>query len=283
MFGKLASLLTLIGAALYFTGWIYRWAYFAYFQLEVTTLDLPFESFLIVPIQVFFGNLYAGDFSTLIRTIAVAIAAIIIIPVFLRSIEAIGTQLTNLWNKWRWRSLQFIKRKKPKITGINRLIPQLKPISYKNSLIDEIVTIAVVLTALFTLARTQGILDAKRDTFNHTSTLPVVTLIVPENSLSLGRKLNDRTDNPSPSNFRIIGDLELYKQLLQRDYNNKTNDNFPKVVWRLLIDREHQFYIFPSLPKDAPANARSPVVVVQESDRGEYLMILSPEAPKLQK
>ena len=271
MFGKLASLLTLIGAALYFTGWIYRWAYFAFFQLEVTTLDLPVESFLIVPLQVFFGNLYAWDFSTLGRTVAVAIATIILIPVFLESLQFTSTQLTNFWNKWRWRSLQFLNRKKPKIIGIHRLIPTLKPISYKHSLIDELVRIAGVLTALFILARHQGLLDARRDAFNHTSTLPVITLIVPENSLSLGRKLSDPTLDPPLTKFRIIGDSKLYKELLKPEFDP------PKTVWRLLIDREHQFYIFPSLPTDAPTNARPLVVVVQESDRGEYLLILSPE------
>ncbi len=166
MFGKLASLLTLIGAALYYTGWIYRWAYFAFFQLEVTTLDLPVESFLIVPIQVFFGNLYAGDFSTLGRTVVVAIATIIIlIPVFLKFLQFTSTQLTNFWNQWRRRSLQFIKRKKPKFARIYSLIPNLKPISYKHSLIDELVTIAGVLTAIFILARQQGIVDARARRF----------------------------------------------------------------------------------------------------------------------
>jgi len=277
MFGKLASLLTLIGAALYYTGWIYRWAYFAFFQLEVTTLDLPVESFLIVPLQVFFGHLSAGDFSTLGRTLAVAIATSILIPVFLQTLEFTSTKLTHFWNKWRWRSLQFLQRKKPQLARIHRLIPNLKPISYKHSLIDELVKIAGVLIALFILARQQGILDARRDAFNQTSTLPVITLITPENSLSLGRKLTDLTENPPRQNFRVIGDLELYEEVLKQDYNNKTDPNFPKTVWRLLIDREHQFYIFPSLPTNAPRNARPPVVVVQESDRGEYLLILSPQ------
>ena len=50
MFSKLASLLTILGVGLYFTGWIYRWAYFAFFKLEVTKLDLPIKSFFIAPI-----------------------------------------------------------------------------------------------------------------------------------------------------------------------------------------------------------------------------------------
>ncbi len=109
--------------------------------------------------------------------------------------------------------------------------------------------------------------------------LPVVTLITPENQLPLGRKVFDLTDDPNIGSFRIIGDIELYQQLLQRDYNNKTDPNFPQVVWRLLIDRDGQYYIFPSLPKNAPSNARPPVVIIQQNGDGKYIVILSPEAP----
>lgn len=41
--GKLASLIALLAIALYFTGWVYRWTYFGFFQVEVTTLNLPLE------------------------------------------------------------------------------------------------------------------------------------------------------------------------------------------------------------------------------------------------
>ncbi|NEP41767.1 MAG: hypothetical protein F6K35_22050, partial [Okeania sp. SIO2H7] len=209
MFGKLASLLTLIGAALYFTGWIYRWAYFAFFQLEVTTLDLPVESFLIVPLQVFFGNLYAGDFSTLGRTVAVAIATAIILQFILGLIEFMSREYATVWNKWRSLSIRWsLRRQKPRFTRLFQLIPERKPINYDKTFLDDIVIIACILTALFILARHQGLLDARRDAFNHTSTLPVITLITPENSLSLGRKLSDFTLDPPRQNFRIIGDLE---------------------------------------------------------------------------
>ncbi|MEG4857246.1 hypothetical protein QUB75_06105 [Microcoleus sp. K1-B6] len=43
--GTFASILGLLSAALFFTGWIYRWAYFGFFQLEVTTLDLGASQF----------------------------------------------------------------------------------------------------------------------------------------------------------------------------------------------------------------------------------------------
>ncbi|WP_293120164.1 hypothetical protein [Okeania sp. SIO1I7] len=106
MFGRIASLLTVLGVGLYFTGWIYRWAYFAYFQLEVTTLDLPFESFLIVPIQVFFGNIYSGDFSTFFRTIGIAIASLIIVPNIFHLIKFFTQKLDKILNKWRLKLLK---------------------------------------------------------------------------------------------------------------------------------------------------------------------------------
>ncbi|MFM6404491.1 MAG: hypothetical protein ACKPGT_07470, partial [Microcystis sp.] len=53
---NLASAAGLIGAGLYYTGWVYRWAYFAYYQLGITSLDFPVESFLLLPLQVFFGT-----------------------------------------------------------------------------------------------------------------------------------------------------------------------------------------------------------------------------------
>ncbi|MDJ0580467.1 MAG: hypothetical protein QNJ66_10650, partial [Crocosphaera sp.] len=49
--GKLASLIALLAIALYFTGWVYRWTYFGFFQVEVMTLNLPLESFYLAAIK----------------------------------------------------------------------------------------------------------------------------------------------------------------------------------------------------------------------------------------
>ncbi|MFM7712711.1 MAG: hypothetical protein ACKO7A_08280, partial [Microcystis sp.] len=54
--GKLLGVLALLAAGLYFTGWTYRWTYFSFFQLEVTTLNLPGESFYLAAFQTFFGE-----------------------------------------------------------------------------------------------------------------------------------------------------------------------------------------------------------------------------------
>ena len=177
---------------------------------------------------------------------------------------------------------------KTKHRRINRSLlslPDFKPVNYEKYdkvLIDEIVIVAWLLTALFFLGQSQGKVDAIRESRNETSSLPVVTLITPEDKIPLRRKISDLTDDPNRSSFRAIGDIELYEKLLERDYNNKTDDNFPQVVWRLLIDRSGQYYIFPSLPKNAPLNARPPVVVIQQNAEGEYIVILSPEAPPVE-
>ncbi len=284
MFPRIASLLTVLGVGLYFTGWIYRWAYYSYFQLEVTTLDLPVESFLIAPIQIFFGNLSGGDFSTFFRTIGIAIASFLIVPIIFYLIQLFTQKLDKFLNNWGLKILKNLNNKHIKIPRNIQLLfyyQQFNFQRYDKALINEIVVTFWLLTTLFFLGQTQGNLDAMRDSRSDTSFLPIVTLITPENQLPLGRKVDkDKlTDDPNINNFRIIGDIELYEELLLRDYNNKTDPNFPQVIWRLLFDTDGQYYIFPSLPKDAPSNARPPVVVIQQSQGGEYIVILSPEAP----
>ena len=283
MLGKIASLLSFLGIGLYFTGWIYRWTYFGYFQLEVTTLDLPFESFLIAPIQVFLGNISIGDFSTILRSIKIAIATFIIVQISFQSIRLAKEELSKILDKIRLKLLKLsLKSKYDKISPFLQLplyFPKNNRQKKGKALISEIVIVTWLLTALFFLGQSQGKVDAIRDARNETSLLPVVTLIAPKDTLPLGRNIFDLTDDPNRSNFRAIGDIELYEQLIQRDYNNKSDDNIPKVVWRLLFDGNSQYYIFPSIPKNSQPNARPPVLVIQQSEDGKYILILSPETP----
>ena len=283
MLGKIASLLSFLGIGLYFTGWIYRWTYFGYFQLEVTTLDLPFESFLIAPIQVFLGNISIGDFSTILRSIKIAIATFIIVQISFQSIRLAKEELSKILDKIRLKLLKLsLKSKYDKVSPFLQLplyFPKNNRQKKGKALISEIVIVAWLLTALFFLGQSQGKVDAIRDARNETSLLPVVTLIAPKDTLPLGRNIFDLTDDPNRSNFRAIGDIELYEQLIQRDYNNKTDDNIPKVVWRLLFDGNNQYYIFPSIPENSRPNARPPVLVIQQSEDGKYILILSPETP----
>ncbi|MDE5097394.1 MAG: hypothetical protein O4861_03190 [Trichodesmium sp. St16_bin4-tuft] len=283
MLGKIASLLSFLGIGLYFTGWIYRWTYFGYFQLEVTTLDLPFESFLIAPIQVFLGNISIGDFSTILRSIKIAIATFIIVQISFQSIRFAKEELSKILDKIRLKLLKLsLKSKYDKISPFLQLplyFPKNNRQKKGKALISEIVIVTWLLTALFFLGQSQGKVDAIRDARNETSLLPVVTLIAPKDTLPLGRNIFDLTDDPNRSNFRAIGDIELYEQLIQRDYNNKSDDNIPKVVWRLLFDGNSQYYIFPSIPKNSQPNALPPVLVIQQSEDGKYILILSPETP----
>ncbi|MEA5534802.1 hypothetical protein [Crocosphaera sp. XPORK-15E] len=150
---------------------------------------------------------------------------------------------------------------------------QFNSIRFLRSLVDEIVIILWVLAVLFILAQWQGDDDAKIDAINETSTLPTITFISPENNAPLGRKLDDLFSNPN--NFRIIGDLEGYKNLLPQDYSDSSKQR----VWRLLLDGKGSVYIFPALSQEKIAqdrNLRPPILVIYESGSGDQMMIIAP-------
>lgn len=278
--GKFASVVGLVGAALFFTGWIYRWSYFYFFQLEITTIDLPAQSFLIVPLQVFFA-----DGGTIAKSaIAFLLAGLVIyISLWITSIlsKVIFEQIDSaLWQI-------FLYSEKTRNLWLQRLMKSLvlfnikkfTSIEFLRSLVDEIIIVGWILLILFHLARDQGITDARRDA-GENSTLPVVTLIAPEKRLALGRKLDDPLPRvPIKEGYKFIGDKGLFDDLLGREY---TNNNPPKPqIWRLLMERGGWIYIFRSLPKDATLDSRPSVLAIQEGQSGEQLMILSPEPSKV--
>ncbi len=176
MFGKIASLLSLLGIGLYFTGWVYRWAYFGYFQVEINNLDFSLESFLIAPIQVFFGYLSIGDFSTIWRTIWIGIFTfmiiIIVIQVNLIILEFCREKSTYIINKWRLKLLRWsLTTKHHKITRPFQsflYFKQFNLIRYDKVLINETIIVTWLLTALFFLGQSQGKVDAIRDSRNET-------------------------------------------------------------------------------------------------------------------
>ena len=92
--------------------------------------------------------------------------------------------------------------------------------------------------------------------------------MIKENNASLGRKIEESFS--VPSDFRVIGDIDLYKSL--------RNSNAPQ-TWRLLVNRDRYLYIFPALPNQEK-NLSVPVLKVYESSRGDQLTILSPRAKK---
>lgn len=273
LLGKLTSLVVLLGAGLYFTGWTYRWAYFHFFNIEVTTLNLPLESFYLAAFHALFGNPL-----TILRTAVALILTAIAIHLTLWLIQnPMMATLTTLTKGVRSRLLRYA-RQHPNAwltqivkSLINFSSTQFNSIQFLSSLIIEIVIVLWGLTALFWLAQWQADTDAWLDAVNETSTLPVVTFVTPQDNAALGRKL----DNPlvDPSGFRIIGDQSLYQRLFGKELTNPEKS----IVWRLLIDRDGYFYIFPALPDKRDRSLSPPVVMMYESEGGDQLMILSPQ------
>ena len=248
--GRLASLTGLLAIALYFTGWAYRLTYFGFFKIQVTSLNLPFESFYFAAFRSLFGNPLIA-FRTLIILVFVVLGI-----------------LASL------KGLQLLKRKFQSHLRLNLDPFPLKLVQYLASLTNELVIVLWLLTALFILGQWQAERDAWTDAVNETSELPVVTVLIAENNAALGRLLKDPFSDPS--GFRVIGDRNLYKELLGQEVTDTSNLE-AKRVWRLLIDCDGYFYIFPALPtKDRKQSV--PVLIVYETGNGDQLTILSPRA-----
>jgi hypothetical protein len=279
--GKFASVVGLLGASLYFTGWIYRWAYYSFFQLEVTTLDLPVESFLLVPIQVLFGNIWAIGWT------AIAVILIILfIYLTLWLLQNLGNLAAKLLNLWQQKIIAYYQRQRKK-SWLAKMLKSLAEFSYLKissiqflrSLLDETVIVAWVLIALFFLAKQQGFTDARRDAINNTSTLPVVTLVASEGHLSVGRNPEDTGTTPSLQKYRFLGDLGLLESLQGQGYNDTLDPKNPR-VWRLLMERGGWIYLFRTLSATAASDERPLVLAIKEGDSGVPLMLLSPEYTK---
>jgi hypothetical protein len=277
------SLIVLLAAALYFTGWTYRWAYFALFHVEVISLNLPVESFYIAAFQALFG-----EPSTILRTclgfLLACLGTLLTLAIY-TTLRTITFQIYLNLRKSIERQLRrprsmpllvpmirFILRKR---LLLNLRLTELNSIQFVTSLIDELIIVLWVLATLFLLAQWQGNSDAWKDAVNETSFLPVVTLLMPEGNAALGRNLHNSTSDPS--GFRVIGDRQRYNELVGKEItetdNPNNSDQLPR-VWRLLIDRESSFYIFPALP-EKEKHCSVPVLVVRKSGLGDQLMILT--------
>ncbi|MDZ8050590.1 MAG: hypothetical protein RMX63_03925 [Aulosira sp. ZfuCHP01] len=258
-----AGLIGVLSIFIYFLGWIYRWAYFGFFQLELNTLSLPQESFLIVPIQVILGN-----FLIFLRSILALLLTILLIKTTLWLISPQPTTQSHTIPS----KLNIITQKLYEfplfklLRSLAQLIPQ--------SLRYEMIIVAWIFTALFWLGRYQGTADAFRDAVNDTSTRPIVTLVSPSDKLALGRNLDDLLINPTLKGSRIIGDVEQFKKIFGRETNDTTNPKQP-IIWRSLIENQNWVYLFPAMSPGAKPNQRPPVLAVNTGDGRVQLLILS--------
>jgi hypothetical protein len=274
--GRFASVVSLLGIAIFFAGWIYRWSYFYFFQLDITTLDLAPQSFLLVPLQVFLADRW-----TIGKTAIAFILTMFAIHINLWLIQAISEWLTDNLEKMllyhtarrknSWKD-RFIK------SLAEYSVFQLGRLKFLRLLINEIIVVSWVLVVIFWLAQSRGIMDARRDA-GQNSTLPVVALVVPEDKLVLGRKLDDPFANTSLEGYRIIGDRGLFDYLWLKEDNDISDPQQPK-IWRLLIERGGWIYLFKSLPPKVDQTVRPPVLAIQENYMSSHMMILSPEPSK---
>lgn len=261
--GNLISSLSFIGISLYFTGWTYRWAYFSFYELDINTLTLSLESFLLVSIQVLIGNI--GNF---ILSIITAIITIFVIKTTLWLISE-PKELSK-----PFKSQSTVNKYKLKIHRF-WLFSKIRSFIQGNlqHLVKEAIIVIWILTALFYLGTFQGSADAYLDAVNEKSTKPIVTLVTKSENLALGRNLDNLIDNPSLKGFRIIGDVDNFRSILGRETNDTTNPDQPR-VWRLLIQNNGWIYIFPALPSDAKPNQRPPLLAVNAEEGQLQLMIL---------
>jgi hypothetical protein len=258
LLSNFAGLVGVLAIFVYFIGWIYRWAYFGFFALELNTLNLPHESFLIVPIQIIFGNFWIFIRATIAITLTIA---------FIKLTFWIISPHPNIQNQPNSTQRLLEKIYNFPLLKILRSLAQLIP----QSLRQEIIVVIWILASLFWLGRFQGLADAYRDAVNNTSTRPIVTLVTAKDKLPLGRNLDDVFTPPSLKESRIFGDLEQF-DTTSKAINDDTDQS---IVWRLLIESNGWVYVFPSMRSDAQFNQRPPVLAINTGDGGVQLLIIS--------
>ncbi|BCU13544.1 MULTISPECIES: hypothetical protein [Microcystis] len=247
--GKLVSVIGLLAIALYFTGWIYRWFYFGFFQVDLTTLNLPLESFYIAS----FSLLFRSPWAILKTIIAIGVAILGMVMTF-KAIAILG----RLFHQPLQKAAQRL--------GLTA--NQNYQLQFLASLLDEVIIVLWLFLVLYFLARGQGYADARRDALNETSTLPAITIAMKGEDAVIGRKLDKLLENPS--SVRIFGDRTRYDGLL----GNELNQN--PTIWRLLSDANGHLYVFPSLNAKNAGNRVPPVLIFPDSGKGDRLTILSP-------
>lgn len=266
--GAFSSLLGLFSILLYFTGWIYRWSYYSFFNLDVNTLDFAFESFLFVPIQVVFG----GPFTSLT-----------ILIIFLISFGTLNLTIKlffsrNDRNHSQTSSGNNQKRNPSKVFGwLNQFFVSYLP----KELIRDLAIILWILFTVFWIARYQGWKDAQRDA-RVSSSLPFITIVFNEKSFPIGRNPASLSTKTSSENTFLIGDNNWYEYLKRIEVNDKRIESkkLSKVedvrAWRLLLNTGEHLYAFVALSDSASKNERPIIISIPTSSA--KVQILSPDS-----
>lgn len=292
--GTFASILGVLGVFLYFTGWVYRLAYFDFFQLKITHLGFPVESFFFIPMQVFFRDSMRSLLTFLlfiITTFLIRFILWLINPLPVPKTYTITTKYPkpSLLKRLTWLVKPSVIPNhkiiiaKPRKLSKRETLHQIQPLPliraffslFSAQIRNDFIIVTSILLILNSYARFYGDYDAHLAATDSTSTLPIVTLIAP-NTLGLGRNPSDIFTDPTlQDKYRIFGDKALFDSIKGAEINEQ------KRVWRFLIQSNGWIYIFPGLSSDqAKNNEGLPVVGIRESTYSDQIIILSPTSPQ---
>jgi hypothetical protein len=249
--GKLAGSIGFVAIALLFTGWIYRWHYFTYFQVDPTSFGFPVETISIAAFSLLFRSPW-----TILRFIIGLVLAFAGIVVTFRAIHLCSGWLLPLFGKMQQRM------------GLGR--EQRQQLSLLSSLANELVIVLWLLLVLYGLAASQGLSDARRDAVDETSTLPLITIAMSGSQSVIGRDPDQILVNPS--GVRLFGSRERYDALLGDELNSDSG----RRRWRLLSDTGGRLLVIPSLPSAQIGGKAPPLLIFPDEGKGDRLVILSP-------
>jgi hypothetical protein len=246
-FGIFINLLGLISAILYFSGWIYRLAYYQRFDINVTELNFSFESFLLIPVCTLFSDLlrivlYNGPLNLILLAISIVLISfffIVLVRHLVNSFINAGSSsktINKIKNSW------FIKET---IYFYNLMF------EYK---VIQVTTTLFILFILFSFAWVKGFIDGSRDITDATSILPEVSMVS-------GSTLSSK--NPD-----VIGNAELANKITQ----HKTSDAARK--WRLLLRQDDWIYVVSTVQQGS--NDTPKVMAVSKGEAGDKLLIFQP-------
>ncbi|WP_346294376.1 hypothetical protein [Sphaerothrix gracilis] len=246
--GTFASLLGLLSIALYYSGWIYRWAYYGFYNIEITSINLALESFFIVTIQVFLSSFSSAIF--------------FVISCFF--ICLMGVLCNFLVDNFYVKIIFLFKSKRIQSKLRRKIINK----AFKN-FVKDIIIVAWILITLFQISKARGIIDAKRDFSNESSKLPIITVVASED-YPLGRNVkNPFIITDKEDNLKVLGDIKRYMELSGRELNDAIGGR----VWRLLLEDENRLYIVETMPEKMVQQSSPITLQISKSGDGALLIL----------